>query len=58
MRFAALGNKLFTSLLASIVSLALAICRSIVEAHGGRIWAASNVNQGANFEFSLPGVGY
>jgi signal transduction histidine kinase len=29
-----------------------------VEAHGGRIWATSNVNHGADFQFSLPGVGY
>ena len=40
------------------IGMGLAICRSIVEAHGGRIWATSNVNLGADFQFSLPGVGY
>src|ERR1700722_1022145 len=40
------------------IGMGLAICRSIVEAHGGKIWATSDINQGANFEFSLPGVGY
>jgi signal transduction histidine kinase len=40
------------------IGMGLAICRSIVEAHGARIWATSNVNHGADFQFSLPGVGY
>ena len=40
------------------IGMGLAICRSIIEAHGGRIWAISNVNHGADFQFSLPGVGY
>jgi PAS domain S-box-containing protein len=40
------------------IGMGLTICRSIVEAHGGKIWATSDVNQGANFEFSLPGIGY
>jgi two-component system, chemotaxis family, sensor kinase Cph1 len=32
----------------------LAICRRIVEGHGGRIWAESQAQQGASFRFSLP----
>jgi two-component system sensor histidine kinase KdpD len=34
--------------------LGLSICKGIVEAHGGRIWAANNLDQGAIITFSLP----
>ena len=34
--------------------LGLFICRSIVEAHGGRIWAENNRDKGATFYFTLP----
>jgi signal transduction histidine kinase len=34
--------------------LGLFICRSIVETHGGRIWAENNRDDGATFHFTLP----
>jgi two-component system sensor kinase FixL len=36
------------------LGLGLSISRSIVEMHGGRIWAENNEDQGAAFYFTLP----
>ena len=37
------------------VGMGLSICRSIIDAHGGRLWAEANEPRGAVFQFSLPG---
>jgi PAS domain S-box-containing protein len=34
--------------------LGLAITRSIIESHGGRVWAAANTGPGTTFQFTLP----
>jgi signal transduction histidine kinase len=36
------------------LGLGLSICRSIIEAHGGRLWATANVPRGAVFNFTVP----
>jgi two-component system sensor kinase FixL len=44
----------FRTTKANGLGLGLAISRSIVEAHGGRIWAEPNVARGAVFRFTMP----
>ena len=38
------------------VGMGLSICRSIIEAHGGRLWADANEPRGAVFQFTVPAV--
>ncbi len=38
------------------LGLGLSICRTIVEGHGGRLWAAANEHSGLTMRFTLPGV--
>jgi signal transduction histidine kinase len=34
--------------------MGLSICRSIIDAHGGNLWAEANEPRGAVFRFTLP----
>jgi len=38
------------------LGIGLSICRSIIDAHGGRLWADANEPRGAVFRFTLPGA--
>jgi PAS domain S-box-containing protein len=44
----------FYSTKAEGMGMGLTISRTIIEAHGGRLWATANVPQGAIFQFRLP----
>ena len=44
----------FVTTKAKGLGLGLAVCRTIVGAHGGRIWATNNAGRGSTFHFTLP----
>jgi signal transduction histidine kinase len=35
------------------LGMGLSICRAIIEAHGGRLWATPNTDRGTTFHFTL-----
>jgi len=39
------------------MGMGLAICRSVIEAHDGRLWASSGVDHGSVFNILLPAIG-
>jgi signal transduction histidine kinase len=50
-------NQIFTPLFTTKgngMGMGLAICRSIIESHGGRIWVSPAINRGSIFQFELP----
>jgi signal transduction histidine kinase len=51
------AEQIFTAFFSSKpqgTGMGLPISRSIIESHGGRLWATSNSGPGATFQFALP----
>jgi signal transduction histidine kinase len=55
------ANRVFKPLFttkAHGMGMGLAICRSIIESHGGKIWVSAGASRGAVFQFELPTSGH
>jgi C4-dicarboxylate-specific signal transduction histidine kinase len=55
----AMADRVFTPFVTTKpngMGMGLAICRSIIEAHGGRLWVSPNAPHGTVFRFTVPGV--
>ena len=53
----AIGERLFDALYTTKhggLGLGLSICRKIISAHGGQLWAEKNTSDGATFTFAVP----
>lgn len=51
------ADLIFTALFTTkphSTGMGLSVCRAIIEAHGGRLWAVNNSSRGASFHFVLP----
>jgi signal transduction histidine kinase len=51
-------NRLFSAFYTTKpdgLGMGLSICRSIIEAHGGRVWASLNIGPGMTFQFTISG---
>jgi signal transduction histidine kinase len=51
------ADRLFTAFFttkSSGMGMGLSICRSIIDAHGGRLWATACEPRGALFQFTIP----